>query len=186
MPQKNLKELTMTETLDPVADTVAAATTTQELLSDVLSDRSGDTGMNDVNKAGAIRRALQVLGSNARPGEIAEYLKREHGISVSTMYVSCIKSQTVTKATATSYEAIRIAKRLVKETGSVAAARNALDAIQQEQESIAENRNRYQDTLKNIDTRLGDSTRPLTNNEKRELMNEKRKVAKLLTSLEEM
>lgn len=168
-----------------VNETVAVADQTQELLADVLNSNSS-VDRNDINKAAAIRRALQVLSGDAKPMEVVEYLKREHNIDVSAVYVSAIKAQTARKVGLVGFESLRLAKKLVKEAGSVSAARAVLDVIQQEQESLAETRNRYQTQLKDIEDRLTDTARPLTNNEKRELLADKRKVAKLLESLEDL
>lgn len=162
----------------------APVDTTAELLADVLN--GNDAEKQDTNKASAIRRAFQVLTADAKPLEVVEYLKREHGIEVSAVYVSSIKGQLARKANIQSFEAMRLAKKLVKEVGSVSAARVVLDAVQQEQDSLAETRNRYTTQLKDINDRLTNDEKPLSNVEKRELLAEKRKVTKLLESLENL
>lgn len=148
-----------------------------------------ETNTQEVNKAAAIRVAMELF-PNAKPAEIVEYLKNEKGIEVSTMYVYTVRQSKSRKEEVQfeppSFEAVRLAKRLVKEVGSIAAARNVLDGVTEEIDQLSETRNRYTVTLNEIDSRLDDKERPLTAKDRQELFADRRKIASLLKSLENL
>jgi regulator of PEP synthase PpsR (kinase-PPPase family) len=140
---------------------------------------------HDGNKAAAIRRAFQVMTAEAKPSDVVDYLKREHGIEVTAAYVSVVKGQLMKKINNHSYEAIRLARKLVKETGSPQNARNAIDAVVEEQERTASLRNLYEGQLAEIDLRLDDDDRALDPKDRRELTMEKKRIQRLLDALDE-
>ena len=156
---------------------------TDEVLSDVVS--APPNGNESGNKASAIRRALQVVPADAKPADVVEYLKQEHGIEVTAAYVSVVKGQLMKKVNNHSYEAIRLARKLVKETGSPQNARNAIDAIVEEQERTSSLRSLYEGQLAEIDLRLDDADRVLDPKDRREMTMEKKRIQKLLDALDE-
>jgi hypothetical protein len=156
---------------------------TDRVLEDVVSSRNKEP--ETLNKAAAIRKALQVTSSETKPSEITEYLKREHNIDVSPAYVSMIKSQLMKRVNNHPYETLRLAKKLIRETGSASAAKLAIEAVLEENEMTEATRNRYTAQMAEIELRLGDEEKPLDAKDRRELGNEKRKITKLLEALEE-
>lgn len=142
------------------------------------------TERRNSGKAGAIRRALQLL-PESKPSEIAEYLKREHNIEVTPAYVSVIKGQLSRKVFNLSFETMRLAKKLVAEAGGTEPAKKAIDAVVDEQERTASIKSLYSEQMSEIDLRLEDKERPVSQNDRRELFNEKRRLQKLLDALQE-
>jgi len=160
-------------------------TTTDEILSDVVNGTAHPVSNGHENKAAAIRRAFQVLNGEAKPSDVVEYLKREHDLEVTAAYVSVVKGQLMRKINNHSFEAIRLARKLVRETGSAQNARNAIEAVVEEQERTASLQSLYEGQMAEIDLRLEDEDRPLDPKDRRELTMEKKRIQKLLDALDE-
>lgn len=155
---------------------------TEEVLEEITTNADNKRGSG---KAGAIRRAFQIL-PEAKPSEIVDYLQREHNIEVTGAYVSVIKGQLARKAFNLSFESLRIAKKLISACGSVEVAKRAIDAVLEEQERTSSLTNFYSEQMTEIDLRLEDEDQPLDQTEKRDLMNQKKRLQKLLDALQEI
>lgn len=153
------------------------------VLDELVNDNSSEQRRN-AGKAGAIRRALQVI-PDGKPTEIADYLKREHNIEVTPAYVSVVKGQVSKKVFNLSFESLRLARKLMAETGGLEPAKRALEAVVEEQERTTSLTVLYGDQMAEIDLRLEDTERPLDPKDKRELLSEKRRLQKLLDALQE-
>ncbi len=158
--------------------------TTDDVLNDVVNNNNRDQN-NEINKAAAIRKALQILNVETKPQDVVDYLKREHSVEVSAAYVSVVKGQLMRKVNCQTFEALRLARKLVKETGSINNARSALEALQEEMDRTASLCNLYEGQMVEIDMRLDDTERPLDQKDRRELTMEKKRIQKLLDALEE-
>lgn len=145
-----------------------------------------ETTESEVNKSAIIKKALQTKGIDAKPVDIVEYIKTEHNVVVSAAYVSAIKSNICRKTSSTtlSFEAILLARKLVKETGSILGAKNALDSLVEEQERNSSLRELYDKQVNDIDARLVNKQRPLDQLDRRELTNEKRRIQQILKAME--
>lgn len=80
---------------------------------------------------------------------------------------------------------MRLAKKLVAEAGGTEPAKKAIDAVVDEQERTASIKSLYSEQMSEIDLRLEDKERPVSQNDRRELFNEKRRLQKLLDALQE-
>jgi hypothetical protein len=152
----------------------------QAILSDLINNTSSEP-----NKAALIRKAFQVMDSESKISDVVDYIKREHNIDVGPAYVSTIKQQVARAMNTQTYEALRLARKLVKEVGSIAAAKKTLEALAEEQDRVAMTRNHYTTQLEEIDFRLGDIERPIDPKDKRELTREKQRIERLLNALED-
>lgn len=146
-------------------------------------DESVETSPADINKGAAIRRAFQFLPADSKPSEVVAYLKRELDLDVSIAYVGAIKGEIMKRVSCQTFEAIRLARKLIKETGSPENARFALDAVQDEIDRTASLRSLYENQLTEVTLRLEDTERPLENREKTELRTEKKRIEALLKAL---
>lgn len=133
------------------------------------------------NKADAIRRALQTQ-EDSTPTQIAEHLKHQ-GIDVTPAYVSVIKGQVMRKAFNNSFEALRLARKLIKETGNTEGAKRAIEAVGEEIERSNVLRTTYTEQLNEIEIHLGKNLDP---KDRRELTNDRKRIQKLLAALEDL
>jgi hypothetical protein len=156
-----------------------------EILNDVVNSNGSNNNFDGGNKASAIRRALQVLATDAKPSDVVEYLRKEHNLEVTAAYVSVVKGQLMRKINNHSYEAIRLARKLIKETGSPSGARSAIEAVIEEQERTSSLRSLYEGQLAEIDLRLDDEDHPIDPKDRRELTQEKKRIQRFLDALDE-
>lgn len=149
----------------------------------LLDDVAQNTSSVETNKAAAIRKAYQALG-DVRPAEIVEYVKQTTGIEVQSTYVSVVKQQIMKSISQQpSYEALRLARKLVREVGSIQAARKTLDALCDEHDRVHGLRQYYGNQLSEIETML--SEKQMDPKDRRDLQKEKARINTLLTALEE-
>ena len=138
------------------------------------------------NKAACIREALAILGEDAKPTEVVEWIKINKGKDVTTAYVSLVKSQSKSRQprqqpSAAVYLA---AKTLIHEAGGVTQAKSVLSYLETEQQNLLEMKERYTLLLKDAERTLNERGAKMRKREKSGWVLECRRLRRLIGLLE--